>query len=67
VSPEHEHEHEHDEGDEDEVDASPWFRAAARQSCPACGASGAFRLGGGLFCPSCGEITTNPGYAPPPA
>ena len=23
-------------------------------------------LGGGVFCPTCGELTTNPGYEAPP-
>jgi uncharacterized Zn finger protein (UPF0148 family) len=57
----HDHEHEHEQ-DGDDVDAATWFRGADKQLCPACGASGAFVLGGGLFCPSCGEVTTNPGY-----
>jgi len=57
--------HEHDE-DEETVDISGWARSAERRSCPACGAAGALQLGGGLFCPSCGEVTTNPGYEGPP-
>ena len=61
----HDHdEHEHDQ-DDDGVDASAWFRSAQRRSCPACGAAGAVELGGGLFCPTCGEVTTNPGYGTP--
>ena len=53
---------EQDEADEDSIDVSGWARTAGRRSCPACGAAGALELGGGLFCPSCGEVTTNPGY-----
>jgi len=63
------HDHEHDEDDdedEDAVDISGWARTADRRTCPACGAAGALQLGGGLFCPSCGEVTTNPGYQAPP-
>ena len=59
------HDHEHDD-DEDEIDISAWARTAERRSCPACGAVGALQLGGGLYCPSCGEVTTNPGYEAPP-
>jgi anaerobic ribonucleoside-triphosphate reductase len=60
------HDHERDE-DEDAVDISAWARTAERRTCPACGAAGgALQLGGGLFCPSCGEVTTNPGYEAPP-
>lgn len=59
------HDHEH-EDDEDAVDISSWARSAERRACPACGAAGALQLGGGLFCPSCGEVTTNPGYGTPP-
>ena len=51
-----------DAPEEEPVDISSWARAAEKRSCPACGASGALLLGGGLFCPSCGEVTTNPGY-----
>ena len=59
----HEHEHGHESaGDSSGADAAAWFRAAERGLCPACGEAGALVLGGGLFCPSCGEITTNPGY-----
>jgi ribosomal protein S27AE len=57
--------HEHEE-DEEAVDISGWARSAERRSCPVCGAAGALQLGGGLFCPSCGEVTTNPGYEGPP-
>jgi hypothetical protein len=57
--------HEHD--DDEPVDISAWTQAAERRTCPACGAAGALLLGGGLFCPSCGEITTNPGYEAPKA
>ena len=58
---EHDHEHEHDEDDES-IDISGWARSAETRTCPACGAAGALFLGGGLFCPSCGEVRTNPGY-----
>jgi uncharacterized Zn finger protein (UPF0148 family) len=59
------HDHQHDE-DEDEDDISAGARTAERRTCPACGAAGALQRGGGLFCPSCGEVTTNPGYEAPP-
>jgi hypothetical protein len=62
---EQDHDHEHDE-DEDAIDISGWARSAPTQSCPACGAAGAVQLGGGVFCPTCGEISVNPGYTPPP-
>jgi uncharacterized Zn finger protein (UPF0148 family) len=42
---------------------SEWIAAASTTTCPACGASGALMLGGGVFCPICGEVT--PGYGPP--
>jgi hypothetical protein len=61
--------HEHDQHEpetEPSIDAAAWLRAAQTQSCPACGAAGALMLGGGIFCPACGEITTNPGYQAPP-
>jgi ribosomal protein S27AE len=58
-------EHEHKHGEEDSIDVSGWARSAEKRSCPACGAPGALFLGGGLFCPSCGEVTTNPGYGSP--
>jgi ribosomal protein L37AE/L43A len=56
------HEHEHEELS---VEEAAWLRAAQTHSCPACGAAGALMLGGGIFCPTCGEITTNPGYQAP--
>lgn len=62
---EHEHAHEHDE-DADSIDISGWARSAERRTCPACGEAGALQLGGGLFCPACGGVTTNPGYGVPP-
>jgi hypothetical protein len=62
VTPEHDHD---DEDDEEPVDISAWTRSAQTRSCPACGASGALLLGGGLFCPACGEVSTNPGYEAP--
>jgi uncharacterized Zn finger protein (UPF0148 family) len=61
---EHDHHHDHVE---DEIDASAWFSSIRRLTCPACGAAGALSLGGGVFCPTCGETTTNPGFhARPP-
>ena len=64
----HDHEHEHGEHEDDQPDISGWAAAAPTATCPACGAAGALTLGGGLFCPACGEISTNPGYqAPPPS
>jgi uncharacterized Zn finger protein (UPF0148 family) len=54
------------ESEELSAAAAAWLRAAQTQSCPACGAAGALMLGGGIFCPTCGEITTNPGYQAPP-
>jgi hypothetical protein len=65
----HDHDHDHEHAHEQEelsVEEAAWLRAAQTQSCPACGAAGALMLGGGIFCPSCGEITTNPGYQAPP-
>lgn len=68
----HEHEHvhgpdcDHDHADEEEaVDISGWLRDQQPQTCPACGATGAIQLGGGIFCPTCKEVSTNPGYTPP--
>ena len=58
----HDHDHEHEELSADEA---AWLRAAQTKSCPACRAAGALMLGGGIFCPTCGEITTNPGYQAP--
>ena len=55
-------EHEHDE--EDAPDMSEWAATPHTATCPACGASGAVILGGGIFCPACGEVTTNPGLPP---
>jgi hypothetical protein len=52
-------------GDDKSIDISAWARSAQRRTCPACGAAGALELGGGLFCPTCGEVTTNPGYELP--
>ena len=54
--------HDHDQDEDDEsIDISGWARSAETRTCPACGASGALLLGG-LFCPSCGEVTTSAGY-----
>ena len=61
----HGHDHEHDEDDES-IDVSGWARSAETRTCPACGAPGALALGGGLVCPACGEVSTNPGYQGPP-
>ena len=58
-------EHEHD--GEEAPDMSEWLASANTTTCPACDAPGALRLGGGIFCPACGEVTTNPGYGPPAA
>jgi hypothetical protein len=55
-----------EEEDEDAPDISEWNAATKKTTCPACGAAGAVTLGGGIFCPTCGEVTTNPGYTPPP-
>ncbi len=64
----HDHAASADEPSDDEPDISGWAASAARAVCPACGAAGALSLGGGLFCPACGETSTNPGYsAPDPA
>jgi hypothetical protein len=67
----HEHESEHGNHHAHEDEATPgiarWAAGAASGVCPACGASGALSLGGGLFCPTCGEISTSPGYKPPQA
>jgi len=62
----HDHDHEHEQADEEPIDVSAWARSADRGTCPACGAAGALQLGGGTFCPSCGEVTTNPGFQAPP-
>jgi hypothetical protein len=72
--------HEHDDGDhgqadeapddagaDDQPDVSGWVAGSAKTACPACGAPGALALGGGVFCPSCGVVTTNPGYGTGPA
>ncbi len=61
---EHAHnEHDHGHDGEGGPDMSEWIAAASTTTCPACGASGALMLGGGVFCPICGEVT--PGYGPP--
>jgi hypothetical protein len=67
----HDHDHSHDHGPEQEQgvgetsDISAWAASAPTTICPACGASGAVMLGGGVFCPTCREVSTSPGYAPP--
>jgi hypothetical protein len=60
----HEDDHEH-EHHEDAPDMSGWLASSNKTACPSCGAAGAVTLGGGIFCPTCGEVTTNPGYQPP--
>jgi hypothetical protein len=48
-----------DEGTGEPEDEVPsWFETSPKTTCPACGAFGAMTLGEGIFCPSCGEITT---------
>jgi ribosomal protein L37AE/L43A len=54
-----------EEEEQEQIDISGWARSAQTQTCPACGAAEALQLGGGVFCPTCGEVTTNPGYTPP--
>jgi uncharacterized Zn finger protein (UPF0148 family) len=44
---------------------SEWIATTKTTACPVCGSAGAVTLGGGVFCPTCGEVTTNPGYTPP--
>jgi hypothetical protein len=66
----HDHGHDHDHTDGGRAaDVSGWLASVQKATCPACGAAGAVSLGGGLFCPTCGEVSTNPGYqaAPSPA
>jgi uncharacterized Zn finger protein (UPF0148 family) len=54
-----------DETEDEEVpDISEWSATTKKLTCPACGAPGALALGGGVFCPTCGEVSTNPGYVP---
>ena len=54
-----------DEHEEEEVpDISEWSSTTKKLTCPACGAAGALTLGGGVFCPTCGEVSTSPGYTP---
>jgi hypothetical protein len=62
---EHSHGHPHQHGDEDAGDISAWASTAPTTTCPSCGAAGAVMLGGGTFCPTCGEVSTNAGYTPP--
>jgi hypothetical protein len=61
----HDHGHEHDDGDEELPDISEWSSSAQTTTCPACDAPGAVTLGGGIFCPTCGQISTNAGYQAP--
>ncbi len=58
----HAHDHDHDH-DENVPDMSEWVSSTQKSTCPACGAAGALTLGGGIFCPTCGAVSTNPGYA----
>jgi hypothetical protein len=61
-------EHDHDDGEaEEQPDVSEWASSAQTTTCPACETPGAVMLGGGIFCPTCGEVSTNVGYQPPPA
>jgi hypothetical protein len=62
----HDHDHDHEDEQEDVPDMSEWISTTKPTTCPACGAAGAVTPGGGVFCPACGVVTTNPGYAPPP-
>ncbi len=61
----HDHDDEHEHDEEEAPDISEWSSSVKKTSCPSCGAAGAVTLGGGIFCPTCGEVTTNPGYTPP--
>jgi hypothetical protein len=45
-------------GAEQEPPAPSWFELASTTTCPACGAAGAMMLGEGVFCPTCGQVTT---------
>ena len=56
---------EHEQDEENDIDVSAWAQGAQTQTCPACGAPGALQLGGGVFCPTCKQVTANPGYTPP--
>jgi hypothetical protein len=60
----HQHDHEHEEA-EDSPNLSDWAASAPTTTCPNCGAAGAVMLGGGVFCPTCKEVSTNPGYQGP--
>ena len=60
----HGHDHEHEEAAE-APDLSDWAASAPTTTCPNCGAAGAVMLGGGVFCPTCKEVSTNPGYQGP--
>jgi len=57
-----EHEHGAEEEEEEVPDIAEWSSTTKKLTCPACGAPGALTLGGGIFCPACGEVSTNPGY-----
>lgn len=48
-------------------DIGAWAAGARTATCPACGAGRALSLGGGVFCPACGVVSTTPGYSRPPA
>ncbi len=63
----HAHDHRQEQGGEENVpDMSAWIASAPTTTCPACGAAGAVTLGGGVFCPTCGEVSTSPGFQAPP-
>ncbi|MEI8105016.1 MAG: hypothetical protein WCH31_04120 [Actinomycetes bacterium] len=60
------HDHEHaEEPSQASRDAAAWLQAAKSKTCPECDATGAMMLGGGIFCPTCGKVSTNPGYQAP--
>jgi hypothetical protein len=59
------HDHTEHGGDDGLPGASASTAGAQTASCPACGARGALTLGGSSFCPTCGEVTTSPGYRAP--
>jgi ribosomal protein S27AE len=65
VSSADDHGDDEEEAEEQEPDISEWSAATKKTTCPSCGAAGAVTLGGGVFCPTCGEVTMNPGYRPP--
>jgi hypothetical protein len=62
--PDGETEPEHADEEGEVPDISEWSSSTKKIACPACGSPGALTLGGGVFCPTCGEVSTNPGYTP---